>query len=155
MEDVKLISLDPNDLDHLNLMYAVRTHPEVDRELSQSPPHSFNAHVEYLQKTLQTGKKRFFLIGFQENLCGYCHVTGIETNTLELGFALHPLWWGKGIGKCAVCLLVQLLEGYNLTLIVKKSNLRALLLYQKCGFVILKENDNQEYLMEYSRDTET
>lgn len=165
---VKLVALDLNDLDHLNLMYSVRTHPDVDQYLCQLPPADFSKHVQYLKKAMQSGTKRFFVIDSQDHLCGYCHVTSRE-DTLELGWALHPDWWGKGIGKCSVSLLIQLLqefglaEGKVLTLIVKKDNIKAISLYKKSGFVILGETEHQEYRMQYthffpealsSRDTE-
>ena len=155
-EEVKLAALDQNNLDQLHLMYTVRTHPDVDKYLCNLPPKSFDEHVQYLAKAVSSEAKRFFIICFQERLCGYCHVTS-RANTLELGWALHPDWWGKGIGKQSVLLLIQFLQesgladGKSLSLIVKKDNTKALSLYKKSGFVILSENENQEYLMQYQK----
>lgn len=156
-EIVKLVDLDPNNQDHLRLMYDVRKHPDVAKQLCKPPPENFSRHVQYLQEAVKGGTKKFFIICFHENICGYCHVTdGISSHdTLELGWALHPDWWGKGIGKRSVSLLLQILkdsglsQGKTLTLLVKKDNVKAVSIYKKSGFVILSENENQEYLMHY------
>lgn len=151
-EQVKLIPLDLNNSEHLHLMYVVRTHPDVDRYLCNPPPDHFSTHIRYLNTAVQEGKK-FFIIQNEESLCGYCHVTFHEEN-LELGWALHPNWWRKGIGKRSVSALIRLLQesGFSeekpLILIVKKENIVALSLYKKMGFFILKET-NDQYSMQY------
>lgn len=154
LDNIQLLPLDRNDLKHLNLMFSVRTHPEVDKHLCNSPPESFSKHVQYLDLAEKSGSKAFFIISYNDGLCGYCHVTS-QSDCLELGWALHPDVWGKGIGKSSVKLLIQFLQtssradGKHLTLVVKKDNLRALSLYKKCGFIIINENENQEYTMHY------
>ena len=153
---VKLVPLDKDNLTQLNMMYHVRIHPEVKKHLIQPPPETVTAHIHYINETIKTGIKRFFVIYCQENLCGYCHVTS-RNQDLELGWALDPIWWGKGIGKSSVLLLIQLLKNSELTedktlmLTVKKDNIRAVSLYKKCGFAILNETENQEYVMQYLR----
>lgn len=155
MDDkIKLVPLEQNNPDHLTLMYTVRTHPDVDKHLCGPPPANFSAHVRYLAEAVKNGKKLFFLICYEEHLCGYCHVT-FQDEILELGWALHPDWWRKGIGKRSIALLIGhlqesgLSEGKVLRLIVKKDNIHASSLYKKSGFVILRETENQEYLMQY------
>ena len=39
------------------------------------------------------------------------------------------------------------------TLVVKKENGRAISIYKKNGFVIINENANQEYIMQYERSS--
>lgn len=148
--NVQLIPLDRTNSAHLDLMYAVRTHPEVDKHLCNSPPDSFETHVQYLERAQKSGCKEFFLISFNGTLCGYCHTTS-QKDAIELGWALHPDWWGKGIGRSCVKLLVETVQHSvkELTLIVKKDNVRAFSLYQKCGFAFVRETENQEYLMRY------
>jgi RimJ/RimL family protein N-acetyltransferase len=153
-KEIKLVPLELHNQEHLNLMFVVRTHPEVAKHLIQCPPDNFDTHIQYLHRVLNSSAKNFYIICSQKNLCGYCHVNFLG-KTLELGWALHPDWWGKGIGKSSVLLLVQLLQNSGLAdrrsliLSVKKDNTRALSLYKKCGFVILSESENQEYLMQY------
>ena len=101
------IALKPLDIQnelHLKLMFEVRTHPDVASKLSSAPPKDYEQHVQYLTKIATN--KMFFIITADQVSCGYCHITFRE-NEAELGWALHPAWWGKKIGSASVKLLVE------------------------------------------------
>lgn len=147
-QNIELIVLDTNNPDHLELMFRVRTHPEVDRYLTGKPPSNFHNHVHYL-RNLAINKK-FYLVQVDSSLCGYCQLTLFD-DCIEIGMALHPNYCSKGIGSIVLprfLASIQSEESKSLMLYVKKDNLRAIALYGKYGFKrIGDENAHGEYLM--------
>ena len=155
-QNIDLIELDKHDSLHLEILYIVRSHPEVDRYLRGTPPANFSAHVNYLQNI--SPHKRFYLVQTNDSFCGYCQLT-ISENHVEVGMALHPDYCNKGIGSKALSSLLERIRQDNeiknkpLILYVKKDNLRAIALYTKQGFKrIGAENEYGEYLMEKRTD---
>lgn len=145
MLKVKLIDLDIDNPKHVDLMFRVRTHALVTSCLQGTPPSSFVQHVSYLQNVRN---KKFFLISVEDHLAGYCQSTYLE-DEIELGWALHPEYWGKGIGSSSVELLVDLMLVHKktITLYVKKENVRALALYKKHRFQVVELLENDLYKM--------
>lgn len=148
--NVELIALDVGDESHVHILYSVRTHPQVVPFLRGPPPPDFSRHVEYLRNL--PSQKRFFVVRLGASLCGYCQLT-YDPAHVEIGMALHPDFWDKGIGSQALYCLLEFLQSENrsILLFVKKSNLRAISLYKKRGFKqVGEENEQAEYLMSYS-----
>lgn len=150
-QKVRLIELDQNNQVHLNVMYSVRSNPDVDRYLRGCPPTNFDSHVSYLQNV--GSLKKFYLIEVNTSLSGYCQLT-VSDVQVEIGMALHPDYYSKGIGSVAMSKLLNLLQNNeefknkSLILFVKKDNLRAISLYTKYGFMRKgEENEHGEYLM--------
>lgn len=145
----KLKKLDLNDPDQIGLMYKVRTHPQVDFFLSGSPPNNYLSHVNYLFNSTNKNKN-FYIIYHGISPCGYCQTTVLE-DSIEVGWAIHPEWWGKGIGTEAARLLINEAKnhasGKKLILIVKSNNIAAIKIYKKYGFKIVSVDKN-ENLME-------
>lgn len=143
---ITLIPLNHNNPDHVGWLYKVRTHPEVASHFFSPPPEKFIDHIQFLAKCLATRERDFFIVYAGDQMSGYCQIIHRPDN-LEVGFALHPDWQGKGIGSVSVQLLLDHIKsfssGKSITLIVKKDNLRAIKLYEKCGFVIIHENGNE------------
>ena len=141
---VELIPLDLNNPDHVGCLFKVRTHPRVAEMMPGAPPCSFLDHVRYLYGVKD---KVFALIQVERQLCGYCQRTERKEER-ELGWALHPDYWGRGIGKAAVAQWVEESRGKPLMLTVQKNNPVALGLYQSRGFCITEERENS-YVMYY------
>jgi RimJ/RimL family protein N-acetyltransferase len=145
---IEIIPLDrQNDL-HLQTMYTVRTHPKVAACLTTSPPTNYSQHLHYLRNIAPN--KPFFIITADQIPCGYCQIT--DKDPIELGWALHPDWWGKSIGSAAVQLLLayvqQTYPHKSLCLFVKRDNLAALHIYKKYGFSIQSfDSEKNEYFM--------
>lgn len=149
--ETKLKKLDLNDPDQISFMYKVRTHPKVNFFLSGSPPKNYLSHVNYLFNAIHKNKN-FFIIFKGNSTCGYCQTTVLE-DYIEIGCAIHPDWWSKGIGTDAVGLLINETRNYasgkKLMLIVKSNNIAAIKIYKKYEFKIVSENKSKnEYLME-------
>ncbi len=151
--NVELIAFDTKDESHVHTLYSVRTHPQVVPFLRGPPPPDFSRHVEYLRKL--PSQKRFFVVRLGASLCGYCQLT-YDPAHVEIGMALHPDFWDRGIGFQALSCLLEFLHSEKapnraILLFVKKSNLRAISLYKKHGFKQQgEENEQAEYLMSYS-----
>lgn len=150
-QNVELIELNLNDLQHLEMMYSVRTHPLVAMHLRKDPPTHFAAHVNYLNHI--GSNKKFYLIQADSSLCGYCQFDILEQK-LEIGISIHPDFCNRGIGTLALPLFLQKIKKLDLTknkpitLFVKKDNLRAIALYTKCGFKHVGDaNEHGEYFM--------
>lgn len=151
-DKIELIELDQTNVDHLQTMYSVRTHPEVDCFLRGTPPDSYEKHINYLKST--GPHKKFYLVKTESALCGYCQLTLSEKH-VEIGMALHPDHCNRGVGSRALSLLLTLLQNNEkikdrpLILFVKKDNPRAIALYRKYGFESIgNENEHGEYLMQ-------
>jgi RimJ/RimL family protein N-acetyltransferase len=150
MQKTNLKMLNVNDPDEVGLMYKIRKHPKVDFYLSGTPPQDYLIHITYLHNIVKKNKN--FYIVYDDNIaCGYCQSTHLD-DSIELGWALHPDWWNKGIGGRSVDLLIKETQKMNSTnkkifLIVKKNNPIAIKIYQKHGFKIVQE-ENEEFKME-------
>ncbi len=61
--------------------------------------------------------------------------------------------WGKGIGTSMILMFLNFLSknksASRVVLEVKKSNIRAISCYEKCGFRKIKELNDDFYLMEW------
>lgn len=147
---VELIPLDLNNPDHVGCLYKVRTHPQVAQYLYGPLPKTFLEHTQYLYTVKN---KDFFILQAHDQLCGYCHRTHSE-ESIELGWALHPDQWGKGIGSVSVKGLIELSLSYKkpLMLSIQKNNLRAYKLYQKQHFSVIHE-EKDRYTMRYDPKT--
>lgn len=146
-QKVSLVPLDLNEASHLGCMFTVRSHPEVAQFMPGNPPANFLQHVNYLY---HVKNKEFFIIQIDNTPCGYCQGT-LGEHEIELGWALHPNYWGKGIGSEAVKLLVDRFatQDKKIVLFVQKNNQRALTLYKKHSFNLLDESeDDNQYKME-------
>lgn len=151
-QEIELLPLDPENFNHLKLMFDVRTHPLVDQFLTGEPPSNWNEHVNYILGSIS--KKQFILIICKKEACGYCQATRHEDG-IELGWALHPNWWGKGIGKIVVDATVNHFSNMQsrIFLWVRTENHRAIHIYQSQGFRIKKfDLPRNEILMEFNQD---
>lgn len=151
-QKVELIELDLNNPDQIGCMYKVRTHPLVAPHFLGPAPKKFLDHVQYL---CSVKNKTFFVVSVDQTLCGYCQSTDLP-DEIELGWALHPDFWGKGIGSIAVQKLIETMvpRKKKLVLFVKKNNIRALSIYQKQHFRISHEHQEDIlYKMTYAPET--
>ena len=138
---VQLVSLDLNDKTQVEWMYAVRAHPEVVPHFFAPPPSSYVHHIEFLRKAQESQERQFWIILFDNQMTGYCQLIH-RLDSLEVGLALHPAWWGRGIGQAAMQALLDYAQSLNtakeIALVVKKDNARAMHIYEKLGFVHLQ-----------------
>ncbi len=151
----ELIPFDLDDKDHIAWMFEVRSHPKVTPYFFAPPLENFDRHVRFLTEVVKTKKRTFFIVLSEGQKCGYCQIIHHQ-DSYEVGFALHPNWWGYGIGEVSANLLLdhilENLEPKKITLIVRLSNLRAMHLYQKLGFSIVSQDiENDKCLMSLNK----
>jgi len=150
-QPIQLVPLDHNDPDQVGCMFKVRRHPEVAQHFFAKPPNNYLNHVQFLVKSQESGERQFFIIQVNDQMAGYCQIIH-HTDSLEVGLALHPMWWNKGIGGASMQVLldsIRISQCKTITLIVKKDNGRAVHLYEKLGFVAIKE-DAEQLTMKYT-----
>ena len=150
--NLEFLPLDLLKKEHVECMYRVRTDPEVVNSLTGVPPCDFNHHLHYLQNVKN---KKFFILKRDHICCGYAQATFL-THAIELGWAIHPDFWGKGLGTFGVVSLVKemLPNSLPLILFVKKTNDRAVRLYLKNGFRKSQETtDGSHWEMVYHAAT--
>lgn len=148
---VELIRVDKNNPDHVSFMWKVRTDSQVDKYLTGEAPDIFYKHAEYIFNT----DRAFFIIVSEGQWCGYCQVNIVAADK-EVGWAILPEFWSRGIGSLAVKGLIEWCRDWNihykengykilfdrLVLYVLSDNVRAIRTYSKNGFEEVSVNDN-------------
>lgn len=142
---MKLIPLNIENKEQVIFMYEVRTSPLVMKNLIGSPPENFEAHYHWLNS--QRGVRHIFIIeeeivsdfGSSVEKIGYCQIYNIKNTSLEMGWAFHPSFHSRGLGRRAVKLLIEecntMYYKRDIELCVKNNNLPAIISYIKEGFI--------------------
>lgn len=129
--------LDLKNIIELIFVFQTRTHLDVCPHLSSDPPESFDSHVYFLDK--HHGKDRIiYLIQNDGMYIGYCQLRIMGDDQGEVGWVIHPDYQGKGFGKKSIALLVEKSKELGFQrphLYVKRSNEKALSMYEIFGFV--------------------
>jgi ribosomal protein S18 acetylase RimI-like enzyme len=134
---LELRLLNPSDLGDLLFMYEVRRCKDVASQLLGDPPKSLEEHEAYLKKSHLT-TRHFYIICAELKRVGYCQAT-LDGKDVELGWAIHPDYQGKGYGKGAVNMLVDVYKSQKrLVLYVKATNKKAVSIYTQAGFESLE-----------------
>ena len=129
-----LKKLDINNSDEVRFIYDVRCHPEVDKWLMEKRPANLELHNEYLKNR----KNEVFYIIYDTKPVGYCNYKiGDE---IEVGWKIHPDYQNKGYGTNAIPILIdKIKESKEIVLEVFKNNYKAMYIYKKAGFEIIKD----------------
>lgn len=133
-------------LDELQFLFDTRTDPRVAAYLSGPPPSNIEKHFEYVEKV--QGKSRWIYIAYLKSheKLGYSQIYDVTDAQLEVGFAIHPEFQGKGYGNQLVLETIQQARknfpNRKLTLQVLASNSKAIHIYKKLGFREIKEQEN-------------
>jgi len=130
-------------------LYDTRTHPDIDKMLSGEPPQNYEQHLGYLDKVLN--KTRWIYVALDDNIkIGYSQIYDVTDTHLEVGFAIHPNFQGKGYGKDLVIKTIEKAEeqfpNKKIVLYVKINNPKAIHIYEKFGFKKIKEVDDLFYM---------
>lgn len=141
--------MDINLEDHVAWMYEVRAHSQVAPFFFAPPPASFQEHARFLKKFIGSGDREFFIILMGDTKCGYCQIIHRDQD-YEVGFALHPDWWGMGIGEMSAKWLIDHIKDHyapkDIVLYVKVGNHRAMRLYTKLGFYLEKQEGDRCFM---------
>ena len=105
-----------------------------------------------LRDELTNETARFYVLRDSEKLLGYIGANNICNEVYITNVAVCSACRGKGYGKILVNHLIkqsELEKAFFITLEVRKSNKKAIALYEKCGFKLIGERKNF-----YSKPTE-
>ncbi len=108
---------------------------------SFSTPWSESALLEELSNKFA----RFFVALLNGEIVGYIGSHNVLGEVYITNVAVFPEYRKKGIGEALVKWLIETIEGENaefITLEVRKSNISAINLYEKCGFCAVGERKN-------------
>ncbi len=125
-------------------MYDYSRRPETSRYLLWSPHHSprfTKKYVSYLQG--QYRNENFYDFALVEKtsgkMIGTCGFTSfdLENNSAELGYVLHPDFWGKGLAKEAILRLMSFgfveLRLHRIIAKIMAQNTASKRVAEKCG----------------------
>ncbi|MBY6035978.1 acetyltransferase [Fictibacillus nanhaiensis] len=132
----------------------------------EEPPSSLDAiRLKFNQRIEGNHYVRPFIIDYEDKAIGYIQFYEIqEEKRIEYGFDEErnmygidqfigeTKMWGLGIGTYMILKMLELLKrersASRVLLEVKKTNMRAIACYKKCGFVIVKELTPEMLLMQ-------
>lgn len=100
------------------------------------------------QKILGNEHDKTYIITFQNESAGKIRIQSEGTKTWIYGFAVHPAFQGKGIGRAALSESVISLNkkgAESIHLDVVATNKNALRLYESCGFKAYGTQDYYQY----------
>ena len=128
----------------------LRSIPEVYAGFySQKKPLELKEHYRWWFSRNQDWRK--FIIEIDGIRVGILNIGQLDHWSPEIGYAVHPLYWGKGIGTQAVRLALEYLRKHNKEYChttVLKSNERSINLLKRLGFTYLGEARDDEIWMQ-------
>ncbi len=97
--------------------------------------------------TMYTGNDLYFVQHIDAKICGYGILRGWDEGFLvpSLGIAIHPKYRGKGLGLKFMEFLHEQAKNkgaHKVRLTVTKSNVSAIKMYQKIGYVLNSHDEN-------------
>ena len=94
------------------------------------------------------GTEGLYIIEYEGEIAGKIRVAYEDNESWIYGFAIFPEMQGKGIGRKALELVLQMesSKGYSIFLDVDSENPRDLHLYKSCGFQVVQGQDYYKYI---------
>ncbi len=154
--NIRLRPLERNDL---HFVHQINNNSNIMRYWFEEP---YEAYVELVQlydrHIHDQSERRFIIENHTEELVGLVEL--VEINYIhrraEFQIIIAPSWQGKGYAERATQLAVEyafcVLNLYKLYLLVDKENVRAIHIYQKCGFVTEGELTGEFFVNGIYRD---
>ena len=106
-------------------------------------------HINFIEKLKQDQTKKYFLVFQNDQIIGVIDFVNITKSSCEFGLYAKPDL--KGVGQILMDQIKKYafenLKVQRLKACVFKDNEKALKLYQKNGFVIIREDENFYYVI--------
>ncbi len=132
-------------------MVSLLTHPEVGRTY-MVPRFATRADAVALFQRLKaiSGDETSFFYGieFEDRLVGMIHTVEVKGGEVELGYAIHPDHWGRGIATEALGVAMEALfrAGYETVIAgAFAHNTASIRCMEKCGMVRLDREEMIPY----------
>ncbi|MDP2586987.1 MAG: GNAT family N-acetyltransferase [Candidatus Komeilibacteria bacterium] len=101
----------------------------------------------FIKKYFSYKDNKLVIIETNGQVAGYLRFDSEEGKGYVVSIALDPVWQGKGLGSVLLTDGLRLIKTDQLIMAqVKKFNPASLKLFQKCGFQIVREDENSHYL---------
>jgi len=130
----------------VDFLYRVRTSDEVDSQLSGEMPLNFKEHCSWLNKNHIVNNRIYIIRNEEDELVGYMQFFNKTSDSIEVGWALHPDCFNKGYGQASVMEAIEragkLYRNKKLYLSVKQDNYKAIHIYKKYGFKEFERKNN-------------
>lgn len=116
-------------------------------------PHPFDRETAERftgEEIMNPGVRRFLAMGEDGEAAGYCFFWNWTTGEPSLGVAVSDAFQGQGMGRLMMRYLIEeaRVKGKKaLHLTTDKANVRAQALYLSCGFRIVGEGKEDDYIM--------
>ena len=138
----------PLERKHAEISYKWRNNPDVWKLTGSKPDRyiTFQMEDEWIQGAISNPTQKRYAIIVDEVYVGNVQLTDIKDNSAEFHiFIGDTQYWGRGVATIATKLMIELAFNTYLFseiyLFVKKQNIAAIRVYEKCGFVYYTEVD--------------
>lgn len=126
---------------------AWRNHPDVRNRMITSDEISLKNHLQFIDSLKTSHTKRYFLVK-EETPIGVIYCTDITSDEACIGLYADPNQKRKGdlLMQALLSYAFDVLQVKKVTLEVFDNNKKALLLYDRFGFMITKEKNHLIYM---------
>ena len=145
--DLDIRRYTPADFTDLVAMYSAYSPAE---QTLGSPPLSSDRLTSWLESLLAEGEH---WLAVTDDIIGHLSLLPITEDRAELAIYIHPEYLNRGIGTALCeCALTEGLERYEtIWLVVERSNLPAMILFENVGFEVI-DRTRGEHEMECRQD---
>ncbi len=139
------LTLRKMELEDVNDMYSYASLGEVCRYLLWAPHYNAEAtrgYIEMVRRSYRRGEVADWAISLdsEKRMIGTVGFSGVdlENNSVELGYVLNPLYWGKGYAREALRRVIEVafteLGAHRIQLRIMEGNVRSENVALACGF---------------------
>lgn len=146
------IELKPLKEEHAQISYKWRNDEDVWKYTGSKPNKKITLQDElnWIREVLKRENEKRYAIIVNNQYVGNIQLTDITGETAQFHiFIGDKNFWGKNIGTVATKLMLENAKKIKLKKIyleVNKKNLSAIKVYEKNGFIQIKENDSKIYM---------
>ncbi len=126
-------------------IYEIRSNRRINEFLDREPAQNIEdaiSHIKIVQRSFEekTGVNWVLHTKADDKLVGYVGLWRIDKahNRAEIGYVLLPDYWGKGLMKEAIDVVVRFgfttMEIHSIEANVNKENIKSINVLEKCGF---------------------
>ena len=128
-------------------IWEIRNHPASRQESLNQKEISLNDHFDWFKnKYFENHNNACFVLEHQEMIVGYCRLDS-DNNSYIVSIAIDPDYHGQGLGTILLSKSLRQLNTDKIVLAtVRKDNLASLRIFEKNGFIPVKDDDASVYL---------
>lgn len=136
-------------------VWLIRNHPTLRSLFFNTSVIDFKDHDKWFQNTYFKDKKdnHCFILEQDRSVIGYCRLDyDKEAGYYIISIAIAPGNQGRGLGQFLFSkVLLDFRTGADIRAEMKKNNRPSINLFERNGFKIINENENNYYLKYYAK----